>query len=115
MDDRSGPSCPADRPQGSDSATPWRAATWGLLLAVQLVLGAAIGLQRALASFAVVNPRGRLAPIVAAAAAALLAAGVAVLIRRWPAVRTRAAAVSLLAAAMIVPLSAVCLAVLLYE
>jgi hypothetical protein len=116
MDDRSDASPPQDLPQQrSDSAILWRAATWALVLAVQPVLGAAIGLQRALASVEVVNPRGRLAPIAAAAAAAILAAGVAVLIRRSPVAWMRAVAVSLLAAAVIVPVSAVCLAVLLYE
>ncbi|WP_432246437.1 hypothetical protein ACRDU6_01115 [Mycolicibacterium sp. ELW1] len=44
---------------------------------MQPVLGAAIGLQRAMVSVELVDPRGRLAPIAAAAAAAILAAGVA--------------------------------------
>ncbi|MBB3753591.1 hypothetical protein FHT44_006113 [Mycolicibacterium sp. BK634] len=115
MQDRTDASPPADHPLCSGPASAHRMATWALPLVVQPVLGIAIGLQRAWAAFGVTDPRDPIGPTLAAAAAAGLAVGVAILIRRYPAARMRALAMSLLAAAVTVPLSAVGLAVLLYE
>ena len=115
MHDPVGALPPADRRQRPGVTCADRTAAWALVLIVQPVLGAAIGLQRALAAFGVTEPRDRIGPILGAAGSACVALAVAIVLRRSAAGWARTTARGLFAAAAIVAMSAVVLAVLLYE